>query len=544
MAPMLKPLVAMTVLAATVIVWMSGGCGGNRNNPGLGGDDGTGNPSALGDDSGASSGASSSGGGSGMTGFGGSSSGFMASDGGGFHPDCPPGSPLSCYVDPNCPSGNTTTIKGRVFDPAGKNPIFNVVVFVPNDPKTLPAIVPGTNSCSACDTSVGDYVAATLTDTSGAFTLKGVPTGNNVPLVLQIGKWRRLMTVPSVPDCKTTTLPSSGSGQARLPKNRQEGDIPQMALLTGGLDDLGCFLYKVGIDPKEYSAPKGGGRLDIYQGLGGGAGGLLGGGGGKAPGLSNGGTAGNCTTTSCPLWANKQSFENYDIVFLACEGDTYDADENGDAGAGLFGGGGGPNVTKAGKQALHDWLDEGGKVFATHFHYTWFKNGPPDFQAVATWLGSSIGNGTCTNCTLDTSFQSGKDFQAWLQGVGALSGGGITLKGVADSVSTVNTATTNRWIYGNSGRGGATDTKYMSFETPIGGIPIEAGPEMGGKQYCGKAVFTDLHAGGSPSGDIPGACQNVDLTAQEKALEFLIFNLAACVSDESMPMKIPPPPPK
>jgi hypothetical protein len=390
---------------------------------------------------------------------------------------------------------------------------------------------------------VGDYVSATLTDTTGAFTLKNVPVGKNVPLVLQIGKWRRLMTVPNVPDCKTTTLPSSGTGMARLPRNQQEGSMPQMALLTGGLDDLGCFLFKVGIDPKEYSAPGAGGRLDIYQGVGGTS---ITGAAVKAPALSTG-TAGNCTNTSCPLWASTKSFEAYDIVFLACEGNTYDPDENPDGGGmggGLLGGGGGPNVTKAGKQAMHDWLNEGGKVFATHFHYTWFKNGPPDFQSVATWLGYSIGSGTCTNCSIDTSFQSGMDFDKWLQGVGALSGTGITLNGVADSVSTINTMTTSRWIYGSSGqRTGATDTKYLSFETPIGGIIVDAG-EAPGKRYCGKAVFTDLHAGGAPSGDIPGACQSVNLTAQEKALEFLIFNLAACVSDESQPMKIPPPPPK
>jgi len=535
MAQRLRPLVALFALTATVFLWLAGGCGSNKDS-GIGDSTDDASPVSAGDDGAAT--ASSSGGGQS---FGGSSSGFTMSDSGNA-PNCPKGSPLSCYVNTKCTNGAQTTVTGKVFDPAGKNPIFNVVVFVPNDPATLPAITPGTNSCSACDTSVGDYVTATLTDHNGAFTLKGVPTGNNVPIVLQIGKWRRILTIPSVADCKTTAAPSSGAGQLRLPRNKQEGDMPQMALLTGGLDDLGCFLTKVGIDAKEYSAPGAGGRLDIYQGLGGRS--LLGGP-GNAPGLSTG-TAGNCTNTSCPLWASTKSFEAYDIVFLACEGDTFDPDENPDGGGPgqPFGGGGGANVTKAGKQAMHDWLNEGGKVFATHFHYTWFKNGPPDFQSIATWLGYSIGSGTCTNCTIDTSLPSGKNFQAWLQGVGALTGGGITLNGVADSVSTVNTATTTRWIYGSSGQNtGATDTKYLSFETPIGGISVDAG-EMPAKKYCGKAVFTDLHAGGAPSGDIPGACKAADLTAQEKALEFLIFNLAACVSDESKPMVIPPPPPQ
>jgi len=528
-----RPFVALFALSAAVLLWTSGGCGGNKNSSGLAADS-MNDADTFGDD--ATVGGSSSG-----PGFGGSSK-FSASDSGSA-PNCPPGSPLSCFVNLNCTNGAETTLSGKVFDPAGNNPIFNVVVFVPNDPNALPPITPGTNSCSTCDTSVGDYVTATLTDNTGSFTLKNVPTGDNVPLVIQIGKWRRTLSIPSIKDCATTTVPNSGAGQLRLPRNQQEGDMPQMALLTGGLDDLGCFLTKVGLDAKEYSAPGAGGRLDVYQGLGGQT---LTGAPGRAPGLSTG-TAGNCTNTSCPLWASKRSFESYDIVFLACEGNTDDPDDTPDGGGLgqiLGGGGGGANVTKVGKQAMHDWLDEGGKVFATHFHYTWFKNGPPDFQSTATWLGYSIGSGTCTNCTIDTTLQSGQDFQAWLKSVGALAGTGITLSGVADSVSSVNVATTTRWIYGSSGRNtGASDTKYLSFETPIGGVPVDGGEAMG-KNYCGKAVFTDLHAGGAPSGDIPGSCKSAPLTAQEKALEFLIFNLAACVSDESKPMMIPPPPPK
>jgi hypothetical protein len=521
-----QPLVAMFILATAVFLSMSGGCGSNNNNPGLGADNGNVNGT---DDGG--NGGSTSGGGNGG-GSGGSSSGsFSSSDDSGTAAKCPAGSPLSCYVNMSCPNAGSTVISGKVYDPAGKNPLQNVVVFVPNDVSTLPKISQGTGagSCSSCDTSIGDYVAFTFTGADGSFTLRNVPTGSNVPLVLQIGKWRRVITVPTVKDCGNTQLPASGTGQARLPRNHKEGDMPQMALLTGGLDDLGCFLTRMGIDAAEYTAPQGGGRLDIYQGLG-----LL----GSGPGLSTG-TAGNCTNTSCPLWASTQSFEKYDIVLLACEGDTYDADAQTDGGITL--GGGRANVTAGGKKALHDWLNEGGKVFATHFHYTWFQNGPADFKAVANWKGYSLGTGTCNNCTIDTSFQGGKDFDAWLKVVGALSGTGINLTGVADSVALVTPGTTDRWIYDPAS---PNDTKYLSFNTPIGGIAIPDAGEGNGKQYCGKAVFTDLHAGGAPSGDIPGSCKAADLSAQEKALEYLFFDLSACVHDESKPQPNPPMPPK
>ncbi len=210
------------------------------------------------------------------------------------------------------------------------------------------------------------------------------------------------------------------------------------------------------------------------------------------------------------------------MVLLACEGDTFDPDAAPDSGVSF--GGGRANVTKAGKQAMHDWLNEGGKVFATHFHYTWFQNGPADFQGVADWLGSSIGSGTC-DCSLDTTFPKGQAFSDWLQAVGASSDGGLDLTGVAKSVGAVS-ATTSRWIHDSTDR----ETKSLSFSTPVGGIPgVDAG--AGRPASCGRAVFSDLHAGGAPSGDIPGSCKQTDLSPQEKALEFLFFDLASCDSD-------------
>jgi hypothetical protein len=466
------------VLCAAVVF---GGCGSSKSNT-LGGDDGGdvfGSNNGFGDDSGTSGAA------------------------------CVDGKGLACAVNKACGS-SPTTLTGKVYDPAGINPLYDVAVFIPNDVTTLPAIASGTNTCNTCDVPLGDYVVATTTDATGAFTLTGVPTGNAVPVVVQIGKWRRVVTVDTA-DCQSTAV---SKGTLRLPRNMTEGNLPRMALLTGGFDNLGCFLKKIGIDAKEYSSPHGGGRLDIYQGLNTPLGVPL----GNGPGLSNG-TAGDCTTASCPLWASKPSLEYYDLVLLACEGDE-------------------ANQTKpaAAKQAMHDWLDEGGKVFATHFHYTWFKNSPSaDFQGVATWLGSSAGTGM-GDYAIDTSFAKGQTLHDWLSGIGALSANGtIALNGVATSVSTVK-APTNRWIYDKA----SNDTTYLSFGTPVGGISASMG-ETTNDKYCGKAVFSDLHAGGAPSGDVPGACTDTTMTPQEEALEFLFFDLSACVQDDSQPPHIIPP---
>jgi hypothetical protein len=402
----------------------------------------------------------------------------------------------------------TTTLSGTVYDPAGQVPLDNVVVYVPADPTiALPKITPGTNSCSACNTQISNYMALTVTDVNGHFSMTGVPATTNVPVVVQIGKWRRQISLSQVTKCVNNDVPS---GILRLPRSKTEGDLPQMAVVTGGADDLGCFLRGVGLDAAEYTAPQGGGRLDVYAGQGG-------------PGLTSGGTAGACATNTCPLWASKSALEYYDIVLLACEGST---NANAKPAAAL--------------QYMHDWLGEGGKVFATHFQYYWFQNGPTDFQNVATWLGFSAGIGF-GNYTVDNSFLRGMVFEQWLDNVGAATGTSIALNGVATSVSAVSSNAT-RWIYDPN----SSDTKYLSFLTPIGGVPgatVDGGGEK--TTYCGKAVFSDLHTSGTPSASEPGPCSTT-LTAQQKALEFLFFDLAACVAPENMPTPVPtmnPPPP-
>jgi hypothetical protein len=488
----LRRLFATVASASTLALVTSAGCGG-KGNDSLSGDDGANDASLTGgDDSGSVQGDDS-----GSTG----SSIFVSTSSDGGASGC---TGLQCDV----PSGCTTSLSGTVYDPAGKNPLYNVVVFVPNDPAgSLPAVSAGTKTCNTCDVSIGDYVAATTTDAKGHFTLTGVPATTHVPLVVQTGKWRREVFLPSVTKCVNNAVPAADS---RLPRNHTEGTLPQMALLTGGCDDLGCFMRSLGVDASEFTAPHGGGRLDVYQGVGGAT-------------LSSG-TAGSCSGSSCPLWANKAALESYDIVLLSCE-----CGEN--------------NQTKpaAGMQALHDWLDEGGKVFASHYHYTWFKNSPDaDFKGVANWVTSGAATGS-GGYDVDTSFPKGQTFHDWLANVSALSNGQIDLSTVATSVGSVK-APTQQWIYDPSNK----DPKYMSFLTPIGGIPVkDAGAETSGPQYCGKAVFTDLHTSSSlfkTANTIPTDCNGATLTAQQEALEYLFFDLSACVSNDSIePPPLPPP---
>ena len=145
---------------------------------------------------------------------------------------------------PTCTGATKTTISGTVYDPAGVNPLYNVIVYIPSG--ALPTLAEGV-SCDKCGAEVNAPFASALTDVNGHFsmTLEPVPSTTNVPLVMQVGKWRRQITIPSLQTCKDNPL--TDKNQTRLPRTSAEGHIPRIAVTTGGSDALECLLRRIGI---------------------------------------------------------------------------------------------------------------------------------------------------------------------------------------------------------------------------------------------------------------------------------------------------------
>ncbi len=369
-------------------------------------------------------------------------------------------------VDAACP----TAITGKVFAPNGTLPLYNVTVYAPiSDPPPFPTGV----QCGQCTTGLpGGSYASAVTDATGNFRLEGIPAGFNVPVIITTGKWRRKVSIPVVTECSDTPLPD---GTFRLPKNRSEGEMPNMAVVTGGCDPLACILTKIGVDTTEFgSSPTSGKAVTFYNGSG-----------GTAPG-----TPASATT----LWGDLNEMKKYDIVINSCECDEH-------------------NENKTAPDLLKQYADLGGRVFGSHYHYTWTKNLVPSWAGTATWAG---GSGS-TPDLVDMTHAAGMALAQWLVTVQASTVlGQIQLGTKTQDAGPVMTPTT-RWLYAS---GTNPASHYLSFQTPVG---VQAG------QQCGKVVYAGMHvSSGSVGASFPAACSTT-FTPDEKALVFLLFDLTSCV---------------
>lgn len=393
----------------------------------------------------------------------------------------------ACAI-PECPPGRTTVIEGDVYDPAGKNRLYNVLAYVPE--AELPPLAQGA-SCDQCGKIDGKALTAGLSDATGHFRLENTPAGEDVPVVLQVGKFRRKIVLPKVEACTTNVIKD---GEARLPKNRLEGDLPKVAAVTGAFDELYCLLLRIGIDADEHTTPDKPGAVHIYRGEGG-------------PDHLFGG-APPATT----LWSSVDKLAEYDIVLLGCEGADHD--------------GPGGNKTPEAKQAMREFTGRGGRIFATHYQSAWVRNNPEDdFKGVASWrggAGAAAAYGTNLSIAIDTSFPKGAALSTWLEATAGTSdagAGAILADNVASSIESVSPDAT-RWLYREDDRPGVT---FMSFNTPVG-APAD--------QQCGRAVISDLHYGRELTTAKPPQCAGL-ITPAGLALEFLLFDLSACVQPDT-----------
>ncbi len=460
---------------------------------------------------------------------------------------------LQCAIAQTCKNDGGTTITGKILDPAGANGLYNVLAYVPMfdpaNPSGIPAgagiepIVGGVTfpsgvTCDSCSyLYTGHPIAIGSSGTDGTFTITNAPSGKNIPVVIQVGKWRTHTTVSTVTDCNP-----ADAGNINLPSSADGTDpivsIPQIAISMGGSDSLECLPYRMGMAASEFtSGAASTGHIHIFTGGGNG--------GGTHPPESSG-----------ALWDSLGDLEKYDVTLFSCEGDE---------------------TKNANPQVLEKYVNAGGRAFTSHYHYAWLagplQNGGYTANAdwgtnLASWnssdngadFGAVIGGEISTTLNVGGgTFAKGKALADWLSNVKALGTGGVAATEVAvnspsfdPNVTSANTISQAWATYDTTA---ATDngfpTAYFSFNTPVNAV---APPDGGAAPYCGRVVFSGLHVGAAAN-DSTGGTQMPSsskcspgpgqLSPQEKVLEFMLFDLSACVTpDTSAPgIPIPPPPP-
>jgi hypothetical protein len=493
---MRRPVILACSLLTIAAFTVAPGCGSESDDPG-----------------GASGGAS-----------GGPCTGFACNDGGGSS-----GPPPGCRSDIDCrrvvctATGVTTNLTGVVLDPAGRVPVFNAIVYVPSGP--VPALAAGVD-CNRCNAQITDPIAVATTDTSGAFTLRDVPIMDGLPLVIQIGKWRRQVKIATrAAECADTAVDAA---LTRLPRSQSEGDIPRIAVATGAADPLQCLLKKVGLEDSEFGVAGSPARVHLYAGAGFTD--------DKGSHVASSALAGGARFALAEtLWGTKEELSKYDVVLLACEGNEHDT---------------ALHKPPAAKQALYDYAKLGGRVFTTHFHHVFFSTSPdPAPKGVATWtdkLGPVKAPNPPSTTSVDAeivgTFPKAVAMKDWLGKQGALTNGKLPMFDARHNVDAVSAGGLN-WIQTpnmNAAHLNQPAIQYMTFNAPIGASE---------DQICGRVVFSNLHvgagteAGGSlkddPALPFPTSCQTRELSPQQKALEFMLFDLSSCIQKDDAPVQGP-----
>ena len=431
-----------------------------------------------------------------------------------------------CAQVAQCDAG-MTTLSGTVYTGALTNPdpVYNALVYIPNlqPGQSLPALVAGP-TCDRCAPLTPDQaIASAITGPDGSFKLNYVPTGN-VTVVVQLGKWRRVVTVPVTP-CINNMLPA---GTVRLPRDHTDGDIPLMAISTGTADSIECVLRKMGISDSEFTIPGGGGRINLYH--------------------NNGSiAAAGATPDQAVLWGGAGPnggvpMSSYDVVLLPCDG------INGD----------GP-IPPA-YQNLVNFTTAGGRALVTHYSQTWIKlmnTVPPKrtaFPETANWVDETKYFGTYNNVNYDfpvtamvnTGFQKGADFAQWLVNVGASAVyGSIPINHAVHNIDTLLTNTgAQAWLtsplqarqYNPTTMVTQQFIHHYTFNTPVG---------SSGDNQCGRVVYSSFHVNDTISlgTTFPAECTSTTFSAQEKVIEFMLLDLESCIQTNAAPPPPAPPPP-
>jgi hypothetical protein len=302
--------------------------------------------------------------------------------------------------------------------------------------------------------------------------------------------------------------------QTRLPVRQNEGqnnvdNIPYIAISTGEVDGLECVLKKLGIEStganSQFGNPPGTstldrGRIRLYRDDD-----------GRGARMDD-----NTPDQEDELTNSQANLDRYDAVIFGCAGEDH-------------------SHGSTRRARVKAYADKGGRVFATHYEYTWI-------QDEATWVNTAVwdvgdrsaGNGTWV-AEVNTSPGKRLMFSQWLNatGVNALSGTSpprIDIQEPRNNVDRNVSSDSEEWLTRYNDDDTPTAVLHYTFNTPV---------ENAAANRCGRVLFSDFHVsiGGTGSAVFPNHCNTNggNLTNQEKVLAFFLFDLTSCIQTTPPP---------
>ncbi|MES2392993.1 MAG: hypothetical protein V4555_15210, partial [Acidobacteriota bacterium] len=279
-----------------------------------------------------------------------------------------------------------TTITGTVYAPNGTDPLPNILVYVASTPLQPFQNGPGTSCANQNAVVSGNPIAEAVTDYKGEFTITSTALTalgtTSVNVVVQAGKWRQ-----QYPNTPITGGAANGPLTLSMPSTQGTlSDLPRIAVVTGSVDGVECVLHTMGIADSEFTDFNGSGHINLFPGTGGA--------GAKASAASS--------VNETNLMLDAPTINSYDMVMFGCQGTAVDSTITNNA---------------IGRQNLVAYANAGGRVFATHFEYSWL-NKTDTFASVANWTGGPNYTNTIdlanANATIDTSYPDGLILANWL----------------------------------------------------------------------------------------------------------------------------------
>jgi hypothetical protein len=334
--------------------------------------------------------------------------------------------------------------------------------------------------CDKCNAPIDSAYVSTFTAADGTYSLPltYVPAGPSIDFAVQIGRFRKHTTVPVT--CSTTSVPVAAQ---TLPGTSAAGDIPSIAVSTGNKDHLDQILTALGIT-----------QFDCYEGR-----------------------ASTTSSPTCTVVPNKNvadvladatTLGDYQMLLLSCAPGAY------------------ANYAKrydmtAIAQNTQAWVSAGGRMFATDTAYDYVEQAFPDaidFAGPAADAGAPQPvDGANVGCSPSSSqaFTVNVDDAAlakWLTVVGVTSSPSVQVSGFFQPWSVVSSLPTSTSLIAD-GTFSLDPTACSTSED----VPLTAQFDYG---TCGRVAFSSYHT--------LSTVNTGSLAAQEKIMEYLIFEVASC----------------